>query len=124
MSYELVEKARQYWQKSSLKYSNIDESKFKRLVEILDEILRKKSTGIRELRVTNSPKKYAPIFQKDRNSKMKEAYIRCSADYFTGREAISFNSDGFIGFCGWASSVSSEPFAEAFMLWLNEILQE
>ena len=124
MSYELTDNARKSWKDSLMEYTDIDESRFKRLVEILDETLRKNSTGIRELCVTNSPKKYAPIFKKDSRGGMKEAYIRCSADYFTGREAISFNSNGFIGFCGWASSVSSKPFAEAFTIWLNELLQE
>lgn len=123
MNNNLTDLARENWARYDLQYSDINKENFLRLVKILDETLRKNPAGIHDLCVTISPKKYAPIFKKDSRGGMTEAYIRCSSDYFTGREAISFNSDGFIGFCGWASSVSSEPFAEAFMLWLNEILQ-
>lgn len=34
-----------------------------------------------------------------------------------GREAVSFNSDGFIGFCGWADSINSQPFYRAWRAW-------
>ena len=41
-----------------------------------------------------------------------------------GREAISFNSDGFIGFCGWADTQNSQPFLNAFRRWLTEYMLE
>ena len=36
-------------------------------------------------------------------------YLRCKAFYFDDREAVSFNSDGFIGFAGWASNTNIRP---------------
>ena len=124
MNCELTHNARKFWKDSLMEYTDIDESRFKRLVEILNETLRKNPAGIHDLCVTISPKKYAPIFKKDSRGGMTEAYIRCSSDYFTGREAISFNSNGFIGFCGWASETTTEPFVEAFTLWFKELLEE
>lgn len=35
------------------------------------------------------------------------------------REAISFNEDGFIGFCGWASDRNAQPFLAAFVAWVD-----
>lgn len=36
-----------------------------------------------------------------------------------GRQAITFESDGFIGFCGWADSHNQKPFIDGFMEWLK-----
>jgi len=47
-------------------------------------------------------------------------YMTCKADYFKGREAISFNRDGFIGIAGWASTKSSEPIRRAVIDWAND----
>ena len=45
-------------------------------------------------------------------------------DQWNGREAISFNVDGFIGFCGWADTQNSQPFLNAFRRWLTEYMLE
>jgi len=44
-------------------------------------------------------------------------FLKVSSDYFKGREAISFNKDGFIGFAGWASSNNEKPITDAFKKW-------
>ena len=49
---------------------------------------------------------------------LKYFYLRVNGPYFENREAISFNIDGFIGFCGWASSNNSKPFLTAFDNWI------
>ena len=46
-----------------------------------------------------------------RTGGIESAFLSCDGSYFTGREAISFNSDGFIGFCGWADDKNSTPFS-------------
>ena len=56
---------------------------------------------------------------------LEKAYIKIDClDQWNGREAISFNSDGFIGFCGWADTQNSEPFLNAFRRWLTEYMLE
>lgn len=47
--------------------------------------------------------------------------LTCSASYFNGREAISFNEDGFIGFAGWADDVNVQPILRGFMAWVSEL---
>lgn len=48
-----------------------------------------------------------------------EAYLRVDGPYFTNREAISFNSDQFIGFAGWATDKNVKPFISAFVEWVD-----
>jgi hypothetical protein len=55
----------------------------------------------------------------DGDGRLNEAYVRCSGPYFKNREAISFNIDGFVGFCGWADSKNQRPFLDAFARWVE-----
>ena len=52
------------------------------------------------------------------------AGIKCKADYFDDREAVSFNRDGFIGFAGWASSGNVKPILDGFIKWIKELKEE
>lgn len=45
------------------------------------------------------------------------AQVRCRAFYFKGREAVSFNPDGFIGFAGWADENNIQPVLAGFVDW-------
>jgi hypothetical protein len=49
--------------------------------------------------------------------------LHVSAHYFNRREAITFNRDGFIGFCGWSDSTNSQPIYAAFVEWCAEIAE-
>lgn len=50
---------------------------------------------------------------------IESIFIKVDAFNFEDREAISFNSNGFIGFCGWASSKNAVPMFNAFDKWLE-----
>lgn len=49
---------------------------------------------------------------------IESAFLHVDSDYFRGREAISFNSDGFIGFAGLADDGNVQPFLRAFVDWV------
>lgn len=49
-----------------------------------------------------------------------EVYLRVDGRYWQGREAVSFNADGFIGIAGWADDRNVQPFLRALMRWLKE----
>lgn len=49
------------------------------------------------------------------------AELRCRADYFDDREAVTFNTDGFIGFAGWADDNNVRPIIEGFTAWVGEL---
>lgn len=57
-----------------------------------------------------------------RASQVSWADIRCSAYYFTDRQAVTFEPTGFIGFAGWASDENVAPILSAFMGWLNSLV--
>lgn len=48
------------------------------------------------------------------------AGIKCKSFYFTGREVVSFNRDGFIGFAGWADDKHIQPILDGFIEWTQE----
>ena len=67
--------------------------------------------------------KFSPTVAMDfRACGIESAFLFCDGSYFNGREAISFNSDGFIGFCGWADDKNSIPFLVAFYRGVSEWL--
>lgn len=52
-----------------------------------------------------------------------QAYLKIDCPgQWKGREAISFNSDGFIGFCGWADTQNSQPIYRAWRRWCLECM--
>lgn len=74
---------------------------------------------ISELSVSHY-RKTRPIIHMGDAGGIREAFLFCDGSYFNGREAISFNEDGFIGFCGWADSMNSRPFVSGFCRWVDE----
>lgn len=66
---------------------------------------------------------------KQRNEIEKEkldilkAYLKIDCPgQWKGREAISFNTDGFIGFCGWADTQNGQPIYRAWRRWCLECM--
>lgn len=51
---------------------------------------------------------------------IESAFVRIDGHYFEGREAVSFNEGGFIGFCGWADSESERAILDGFYRWMTE----
>lgn len=66
------------------------------------------------------------VSRKDMKNKTdyEEIYLTVSGEYFKNRQAISFEYDGWIGFCGWASSANQKPFLNAFNRWLDIIKEK
>lgn len=54
---------------------------------------------------------------------IESAFITVWAHYFDGREGISFNRDGRIGFAGWADSNNVKPMHRAFERWVTEWME-
>lgn len=112
--------AREAFKAMGLTYSDIGSKEFFDLVKRLDESLPSHEF---KMKVSRKPKIYAPKIVFDDFGRMKEAYIRCDSNYFSGREAISFNADGFIGFAGWASTENTQIFLKVFLAWADDIAQ-
>lgn len=113
--------ARKRFAELGLTYKDIGSKEFYNLIEKLNEILPENEFTYIKMKVTTRPKRYAPQVNFAPDGSIKSAFIRCDAHYFSGREAISFNEDGFIGFAGWADTSNTKPFTTAFIKWAEDI---
>jgi hypothetical protein len=122
--------ARQYFEECGLEYSKIHVLKLDRLVEYINRELHKFNKESHDFHMDlnkNSCREH------NEDWTLKEAYFYVSGKayingkwlpHFLMREAISFNSDGFIGFAGWASTVNTQPFLKAFVDWCDYLRGE
>ena len=117
------EQAREYFKNKGLKYSDINRNLLEQLINFIDIELDKylnngtkysKEMGLKVKQLKKNDKKFI-------KEGLQHAFIKVDGSYFGGRECISFNSDGFIGFCGWADSTNTEPIIKAFVKWCDYI---
>lgn len=118
------DEARAYFRESGLTYEDITIHKLYYLVDLLDEQFikqRKELTRTSPIdlywRRVNRSKTYKAKF--DERGMMIHAFITGSGEYFDSREVISFNRDGFIGFCGAAGTKNTAPVLAAFIEWCD-----
>lgn len=109
-------KAREAFANAGLTYADITNKDIGILIRFLNEEFEKMPNNSIKLRVAKK-KKTKINFDADFN--IESCFIFCDGSYFDGREAISFNSDGFIGFAGWSDSKNIIPFIDAFCRWIE-----
>lgn len=112
------DEAREYFKSLNLSYDNININSLYQLCKILNKHISQSDREI--LIMINEPivkGKNRNIIFKD--GKLEFAEIRVRGTYFADREAITFNRDGFIGFCGWADQYNSKVFVDAFFEWCD-----
>ena len=113
--------AREFFKNRGLSYDNIHEGDILILCMMLQKEL-KKSNKAGETSVTMTLSKRVDMKKKS-NGSITECYIYMNAHYFTRRECISFNRDGFIGFAGWADQGNTNPLLRAFLEWCNYLAE-
>lgn len=101
------------FEKSKLSYSRITKGDF----DLLVEMIRKELTTATGIRMTVSEKTYAKFCPDG----LCYGTIYVDANYFDGREAITFERNGFIHFANWASDENVKPFLDAFEIWVNKM---
>ena len=113
--------ARKFFKNRGLSYDSIHEGDILILCMMLQKEL-KKSNKAGETSVTMTLSKRVDMKKKS-NGSITECYIYMNAHYFTRRECISFNRDGFIGFAGWADQGNTNPLLRAFLEWCNYLAE-
>lgn len=113
--------AREFFKNRGLSYDSIHEGDILILCMMLQKEL-KKSNKAGETSVTMTLSKRIDMKKKS-NGSITECYIYMNANYFTRRECISFNQDGFIGFAGWADQGNTNPLLRAFLEWCNYLAE-
>lgn len=112
------ELAREYFKKCNLTYADIDLDAICQLIQYLNNHIREYGSCMVIIKdPILSGKDKNVIF--DTNNKLKFAELRVKGTYFDDREAITFNDDGWIGFCGWADTKNLAPFVVAFKEWCD-----
>lgn len=112
---------REYFSAKGLTYDSIDEGDILILCMMLQKEL-KKSNKAGETSVTMTLSKRVDM-KKATNGHITECYIYMNAHYFTRRECISFNRDGWIGFAGWADDGNTNPLRRAFLAWCDYLAE-
>lgn len=105
--------ARAAFAASGLTYADLRRDDLRALRNAIDKEL--KASGLIE-----GYRSYRPI--KTVNWPKGWAEIRCSAYYFDEREAVTFNTNGFIGFAGWADDKNVVPIIAGFLKWLDALV--
>lgn len=116
--------ARAYFKEKGLTYASVTLQDLHYLKLLLDEWMIKQrkarmKDGKKPLywKRVNDAKYYKGEYLED--GTMVCAFMTGRGEYFTDREVISFNRDGFIGFCGAADTENTAPVLEAFLEWCD-----
>lgn len=112
--------AREYFKSKGLTYDDITEGELLVLVMLLNKEL-KAAVKDYETSVDSMHLSKRMDIKKKTNGSIVSCYLYLNAHYFTQREAISFNPDGFIGFAGWADQGNTNPLLRAFLKWCDMI---
>lgn len=118
------DEARFYFDAKGLSYNDVTPWELHYLKELLNEqFIKQRKEQITKYghaqywQRVNDAKYYKGAFTD--TGTMICAYLTGKGEYFTAREVISFNRDGFIGFCGDASPKNTAPVLAAFVKWCD-----
>jgi len=111
------DEAREYFSSKGLTYNDITEGDILTLVMLLNKHIKAANNDNETSAELTLSKKV--VIKKKTNGTIDHAYLYVNAYYFTQRECISFNRDGFIGFAGWADQGNTNPILRAFLEWCD-----
>jgi hypothetical protein len=115
--------AREYFSFIGLTYDCLNEYSLDLLSSFIqDEIMKQRKELSNTALLRMEPIKTTAKQRKTKN--FSGVGLTVQGVYFSRREAITFNEDGFIGLCGWASGYHQEPFITGFVRWCDEIRVE
>lgn len=117
--------ARAYFAEKGLTYASVKLPDLHYLKELVDEqfIRQRKQRMIDHHKPlywkrVNDAKYYKGDFNPFTGG-MVCAFLTGRGEYFSAREVISFNRDGFIGFCGASDTENTAPVLAAFVEWCD-----
>ena len=115
--------AREYFAEKGLSYSDITEGDILVLIMLLNRHI-KAAVKDHETSVSSICLSSKIDLKKKTNGSIICCYLYLNSHYFTQRECISFNRDGFIGFAGWADQGNVNPILRAFLEWCDYLAEE
>lgn len=118
-----TKEARQYFRDKGLSYHDITEGDILSLLMLLNREI-KKSNKAGETSVSTMYMSSKINMKKRTNGTIIKCFLYINSHYFTRREAISFDEDGFIGFAGWADQGNTNPLLRAFLRWCDDLAED
>lgn len=112
------DEARSYFREKGLSYDSINEGDILVLVMMCQQEL-KKSCKAGETSTSTMRLSEKIDMKRKTNGAIVSCFLYMNSHYFTRREAISFNENGFIGFAGWADQGNVNPLLRAFLHWCD-----
>jgi hypothetical protein len=115
------DEVREYFNSKNLSYQDITEGDICTLIMLLNKNIRQACRN-HEMSV-DSMRMSQRIHSKFTTAgRLIECYLYINSHYFKQRECISFNKNGFIGFCGWADNRNTKPIIKAFIEWCDSLV--
>lgn len=111
---------RKYFVAKGLTYDDITDGDILALVLLLNDEF-KKSNKAGETSVDTMRLSSKIITKHKNNGSITECYLFMNSHYFTQRECVSFNKDGFIGLAGWADDQNLNPIRRALLRWIDTL---
>lgn len=112
------DEARDYFKNKGLTYADITEGDILVLIMLLNKYI-KQANNIGETSVNTMSLSKKIDIKKKSNGTIITCFLYMNSHYFTQRECISFNADGFIGLAGWADIGNLNPIKRAFLEWCD-----
>lgn len=112
--------AREHFSNCGLTYRDINDGDILSLVLMLNQELKKANKN-RETSTGNMRLSEKIRIKKRPDGSIITCFLYMNSHYFTQRECISFNADGFIGFAGWADQGNTNPILRAFLRWCDKL---
>lgn len=111
------DECRRYFADCGLSYDVLDRDDIEDLQLMLgDKMLRCRKNPTGSYHKTWKISKHLEV-KTDKGGHIKEAYIKCFVGPGQKRECVSFNKDGFIGFCGEFDDNNARPILMTFIKW-------
>ena len=116
--------ARKKWKESGLDYSILSKENLYGLARRLNhELINfkewKENCNVQSAWIELHYLKRNPFYCYQENGKLIWVEFTLDSQYFSKRECITFNGDGFIGFAGWACDKNVQPILKAFCDWVD-----
>lgn len=120
-SYETSNNAARKNFNNSFTYKDITRADINKLHEMVTYELEK---AVKDRTVLESMVVHPKVRTRFYNTKLQHAYMYVDSHYFTKRECISFNKNGFIGFAGWADDKNRRPILIGFNNWCKYLKEK
>lgn len=112
------DEARRYFKDCGLSYEDVKDGDILTLTMMLNQEIKK---AIKNEEMSTQSMRLSEKIDMKRKSdgSIISCFLYLNSHYFTRREAISFNRDGYIGFAGWADQGNVNPILRAFLRWCD-----